>query len=771
MSIVSSEERKRADPDPLAGVNTRCDLRHNWWKLAACGLVMAALAVIGYWRIFTQFMAYDDEGCFLWSLSNYCSEGGLYDRVESWYGPFFFTFNHLLHALAGLNFDHDTGRLLTLFYWCGTALVCGLFSWKQTRSVGAGLAGTALTFVSLITVIREPMHPSGFLALAVALAVLVGGAAIVRGRPVVFGGMVALLGTAMVLSKINVGAFFLIAAGTWFAINSRALGSTRAASLLCALACVVVPLLLMRDQWPSPWATGYVLVFACGALALTAALHAARQPEHGLRSGMVGLAGALVLGGVVLVAASAHGTSWAGLWKGVVVAPKGFAQGHYVQLLWPAGARELAVFQLAAAAAYYFRERAAWVSPAIAALRIVAGLWFFARVPLLFSEATSLQNFCFNYGPSLAWLMAVPLASSIPGTADRARLWLAWVFIWQTLQAYPVPGSQVGWGCFLWVPLFVVGWHEAVSYWVERYWAKVRVARVAAGFVLVGAAVLALLPIGRVGYENFTSNEPLDLPGSSRLRLARDLSSDLRIVQQNIRAHGGLLYTYPLMRSLNLWTGHRSPFLPRETLEAYEHALFEQFEADPRAVFVVNLHWIELTRIQGKPQPENIFRYVNAHFVPALQVDTFQFWVRRDRPVAPFSIAQLLPGSAEERRQLESAVEALARPLAAIEFVRLTPEHTVLQRLPLDAAQPWQRVSINESGAPVSRVDEGTGPVNISQASRLRLELAPVLPWPSLAQVEVRLLDADDRILGRLRFASKLAYLPVTEGEQARPGK
>jgi len=200
-------------------------------------------------------MAYDDEGCFLWSLTSYCSEGGLYDRVESWYGPFFFTFNHLLHVLAGLNFNHDTGRLLTLLYWCGTVLVCGLICWKQTRSLCAGLAGTVLTFVCLITVIREPMHPSGFLTLAAALAVLAGGAALVRGRPVAFAGAVALLGMAMVLSKINVGAFFLIATGTWLAINSRAAAHTRAATLLTALACAAVPLLLMRVQWPSPWAT------------------------------------------------------------------------------------------------------------------------------------------------------------------------------------------------------------------------------------------------------------------------------------------------------------------------------------------------------------------------------------------------------------------------------------------------------------------------------------------------------------------------------------
>ncbi|MCX6922900.1 MAG: hypothetical protein NT154_06770 [Verrucomicrobia bacterium] len=743
-------------------------MRNNWWKLIAFGLLMVALAVIGYWRMFTQFMVYDDEGGFLWSLSNYFSEGGLYDRVESWYGPFFFTFNHLLHALSGLNFDHDTGRLLTLFYWCGTVLVCGLICWKQTSSLCAGLAGSVLTFVCLITVIREPMHPSGFLTLAAALAVIAGGAAIVRGRPVVFAATAALLGTAMVLSKINVGAFFLIATGTWLAINSRAVAHIRVVTLLTALACVAVPLLLMRVQWPSPWTTTYVLVFACGALALTAALHAGRQPEHGNQSGMVGLAVALVFGGVVLVAASAQGTSWVGLWKGLVAAPSGFAQVHYLPLNWPMGARELALIQLLAAGAYYFRRREAWVSPAIAALRIVVGVWFLVRVPLLFSEATSLQSFCFSYGPSLAWLMVVPLTSSAPMASDRARLWLAWVFIWQTLQAFPVPGSQIGWGSFLWVPLFVVGWHAAVIFWAERLRVAARVAPVAAGFVLLGVSTLALWPIAHAGYKHFTMNEPLGLPGSSRLRLESNIASELRILHQNIHAYGGTLFTYPHMRSFSLWTGRRPPILPGGTSEAIERALYDQLEADPRAVFVVNHYWIELTLLQGGALPEKIFRYFNEHFVPVLQLDSFELWVHRGRPVALFSMARLLPTSAAERPQLEFTVEALAHPLTAIEFVQLNPEHGVLKRLPLDTDQTWQRTSVSVSGAAVGEVVAGTGPVNISTPSRLTLQFALPSRWPDLNRIEARLLAADGQILGRLRFADQLLLLPVTNDNEVR---
>jgi hypothetical protein len=149
-----------------------------------------------------------------------------------------------------------------------------------------------------------------------------------------------------------------------------------------------------------------------------------------------------------------------------------------------------------------------------------------------------------------------------------------------------------------------------------------------------------------------------------------------------------------------------------------------------------------------------------------LQVDSFELWVHRGRPVALFSIARLVPTPVAQRPRLEFTIEALAHPLAAIEFVQLNPEHSVLQRLPLDAAQPWRRTSVSETGAAIGDVVEGTGPVNVSQPSRLTLEFAPATRWPGLKYIEVRLLAADGQILGRLRFADKLSLLPVTNDQE-----
>ena len=731
-------------------------MRKDRLRLTAFFLLTATLAVIGYWRIFTQFMIYDDEGSFLWSLNSYCAEGGLYDRVTSLYGPFYFTFNHLLHALTGLNFNHDTGRLLTLCYWCGAALLCGWVTWRQTCSVLAALAAQALTFVCLITMIREPMHPSGFLTFAVALAVVAAHVTSIGKRPAAFAVAVALLGMAMALSKINVGVFFLIAAGSWLVINSRTAANTRVVTLLIALACAVLPMLLMWAQWPRPWVVVYVLVFTCGALTLTAALHDARQPEHGLRSWGSGfaIAGAFAL--IVLVAASAQGNSWAGLWDSVVTAPRGFSQTIYLPRSWPAGVRELAIIQALVTVAYYLRRGAARMALVIAVLRLAVGAWFFIRIPGLFAEATSLQNFCFYYGPSLAWLMAVPLSATASTGLGRARLWLAWVFIWQTLQAYPVAGSQIGWGSFLWVPLFIAGWHEAVVFLANHFRFWPRLVQAVTGVVLTSVATVALWPIASVGYQRFTLNEPLGLPGAERLRLASDVTSDLRILHQNIRAHGGVLFSYPDMFSFNVWTGHRHPALTRGMAEARERALLDQLEMDPRAIVVVSPLRIEVFKALGLVQlvqPETLTRFLVEHFAPAVRLGDYELWIHRGRQIAAFSTARWLPADAANRQRLELTVAALARPVATVEVALLNAPHTVVQRLALDAAQPWQLTLINESGLPLAAATQGSGSVMISQPARFTLEFLPANPLPALNQMEIRLLDAAGQVLGRLRFA------------------
>ncbi|MFZ9682037.1 MAG: hypothetical protein ACO3DQ_02360, partial [Cephaloticoccus sp.] len=135
----------------------------NKLKLVGALLLLAALAAVGTWLLFTQYMVYDDEGYVLWSLQRYFAEGGLSTNVYSQYGPFLYVLYDGLHRLLGLDFDNTTGRWLTLIYWLGTAALAGTFTWRQTRSAVTSVGATVLTFGVLLIMISEPIHPGGLL--------------------------------------------------------------------------------------------------------------------------------------------------------------------------------------------------------------------------------------------------------------------------------------------------------------------------------------------------------------------------------------------------------------------------------------------------------------------------------------------------------------------------------------------------------------------------------------------------------------------------------
>ncbi len=726
--------------------------------LAGSILLTAILGLIGYWMLFTQFMVYDDEGYVLWSLRTYCTEGGLYERVFSQYGPFFFTYYHLLQVISGLSFDNESGRLLTLGYWCGIALLCGLFTWRQTQALLAAFATTCLTFASLLLMTSEPIHPGGLLALIAAWGTIAGANAIAKQQETRLAIIVGFVGAAMVLTKINVGSFFALAAGSWLAINTRFATLSRPAAWLTALGSVAVPLVLMWSHWPSPWVTTYMLIFSCGALTLGAALHDMRQPEHGLRSWSLGLG---VMGGLtalVIAAVWAQGTNLAKLWEGAVLAPLRHPNVYAFQGTWQPGAREAALgFALFATIYYFFFRRTTWISLVIATLRIGASLWFFTKVT--HADEGWLHRFNFDYGPSLAWLMAVPLSPGQNTPVTRASLWLAWVFVWQVLQAYPVAGSQTSWGSFLWVPLCIVGWHEAIACWMERYRPAGQVFRATSGLVLLGIGIMAIWPIARLGHARYVLGQPIGLPGATHLRIADNFTTSLRIFNQNIRTHAGTLFSYPGMFSFNIWTGRPTPTSANVThwfsllSESQQRAIIARLEADRRAVVMTNRFLINYLIETGFP-PHGILKdYLVKHFVPALRLDTYELWVHRGRKIAPLSTARITTSpSVAGHLRLELVVGALAHPVAAIELRQLNPPYTLIERVSPNSLSPWLATPLNLDSSEIEKPTQHDAPFAVAATSLITAEFSPASLLPPLAGIEVHLFDASHVSLARLRF-------------------
>jgi hypothetical protein len=598
----------------------------------------------GYFRMFSFFAPWDDEGYMLVSLRSFRAIGALYTEVYSQYGPVYFVLMDLLFDVLRLPVTHDTGRLVTLGVWTATSLVCGLVVWRLTRSVGIGLCAQLLVFRSLYVVHFEPMHPGTLLSLLLSCL-----AAVSLLGPSRLGA--ALLGAAVasvVLVKINVGVFALLAVGFFYASALPVLARRRALVIGAGLAIAVAPLALIWPALQHPWAQRYVLHVATPALAVALAVGSLGpderfRPQH-LAWWTAGFSGlALVFCGAVLL----RGTHPGDLFDAVLVRPLGQADALTVPMRIPSIGRLVDLFALALCVGAVVTRRR-WSGHAAdrveGPLRIAAGVAIAATASglSLTTGLFTIGNTGFLMAP-FAWVAALaPSGMESPPALAVARRLLPPLAVLQMLVAYPVAGlTQVQLSSFLLIPLGAIcvadgarqiarsvtplatpGWHR----------------RLAAAAAVVALLTITLRGVGiqmRRERALYVSNAPLGLPGATRVRIPaaeaapyRSLVADLR---QRCSTHVGL----PGVNSLYLWAEQEPPSAANAGTWMY------LFDAPLQARNVERMRGIdrlcavrcdalipEYTR--GRPIPARPqFEYVSSAFTPVARHGPFVLMVRR----------------------------------------------------------------------------------------------------------------------------------------------
>ena len=290
--------------------------RLRWAPLALLG---ATLVVAGATQLFSTFMVYDDEGYVLFSLKTFAEGGGLYERVYSQYGPFFFLLNQGLQ-LAGFQFTNTDGRLLTLVCWLGAAGFCGAAVWRLTRSMAATNFVFGGVFLHLLQMTDEPSHPGGLITLATAAAAWCGTRWTTAPRRLALA--TGLIGGALVLTKINVGVFLVAGAGGWWLLHLEApqFGSrTRAGLVVVAMA--LLPVALMRSQFSNRGAVIFALIAAAAGASVALAAARGARPRSRWRDLAVGAVAGLAVTALTGLAVIVQGTSWHSWLEGVLFGP------------------------------------------------------------------------------------------------------------------------------------------------------------------------------------------------------------------------------------------------------------------------------------------------------------------------------------------------------------------------------------------------------------------------------------------------------------------
>lgn len=559
------------------------------WGVSVAAAVLAA-AVLGAGMSFHLFAFYDDEGYVLRALAGTASGRALYTEVYSQYGPLFHQFYDGLHRWAGLAFTSDAARCLNIGYWLAAAVVAGLVTGRLAESRWAGLVGGGVVFLTLDRNVMEPSHPGALLALLSAVAAWLGVSAIQAGRERSLAWRVALVGAAMALIKINTGIFLLAALGGWVAVNALDVRlRTWGAWLAAWLAVMAAAGLFGRtandpESWFSAW------LFLAGAGAWTAVARRDARPVFAWGDiGRAAMAVAALVTGVVVVAL-AGGTEVLDLVNGVVLGPLRHPEVYRFPPLVDGWAVVLGLLGLVVALRTG-AGRGSWtrVSPGVmAGLQGVAAIFVAGQTMAGWGDRTWAGALFYYVVPMIGLFLW--RAGSGRTEAERAAVWVAGVLVWQTLHAYPVAGSQVAWGSFLGVPLWVAAWWRCTRVLGERRPLVKSAARSLAG----GWVVLAGVTFAGTVRAQMAGTEALGLPGARWLSVTVERAAQLRAVVRTLETQGGVVFSLPGQLSLNQWSGRPTPTEANAThwfslLGAEPQGrIREVLAADPGALVVVD---------------------------------------------------------------------------------------------------------------------------------------------------------------------------------------
>ena len=575
-------------------------------------LALAAAATLAYFRAFSFFGVNDDEGYIQQTVRSYLDGHRLFDEIFTQYGPAFYVFESIIHRTLGMPLSHDVERFVTIGLWVSASAAIGWAVLRITRSWMAATLTFAGVFVHLMPLISEPGHPQGPLMLVIALMVLVGAwhsGTISTRQATVAGALTAFA----LLVKINVGIYLAIgfALPLLFLIRPINGGLTIALCLAAAVAAGSLPFLVMRSYVRS-WALAYATIVS---LSVASSIVAFARGRHGVIAARVPVTFALSIGAAaacLVGPALLRGTSVAALIDGTIVRPSGFDRIFSMPLILPASGIIVAGVGLVLAIALAFRQpRPAENDSTVAvakALVAVAGL--------------SLGRF--GYGSQLAyftpylWIAAWPSGKST-ATLDSGRAILVLIAVLQSLQAYPVAGTQMAVATVLMFPIAFVCAHDALTFLAERFvavrwWPRaVQVACIAAGILFYRPSFTAA--VWRGAYDASVSAR---LKGAEHVHIPATELAPYQWLVATTQAECKALVTLPGLYSLNAWSG----VPPVNALNATtwmtlltpleQESIWKAVDATERACAVYNpslaANWLGPTSVESLPAHAELFK-------------------------------------------------------------------------------------------------------------------------------------------------------------------
>lgn len=616
--------------------------------VAVYAAVALAAAVAAYLAIFTQFAPYDDEGTLLVTLKAFVNGHVLYRDVYSEYGPFYYELFGGLFSLTGQAVTTDASRSIVVFVWVATSLLFGLGAHRLTGRLALGVTGMLAAFATLYVLVNEPMHPQGLCVLLLgAFTFLAIGE---PSRRVIWAGAGsgALL-AALTLTKVNLGVFAVAAFVLAAVLTCGPLYRRRWLRWPVIAAFLALPLLITARDLKTGWTRELMVLVLLAIIALLLAAWPLRpRRDEGdpilWRWILATTAGFVVAFVAIMAIILATGPSVANIYDGLVTQAIRVRDVLILQFPFPPAALDWGIAAVAVAALTARLRGDGTGKPSIwpGLLRAAAGLTILFRVagivPIGLNPASGSPD---TLPMLLAWVAAIPIAGTREADYRRfLRVLLPALAIAETLQVYPVAGSQMGIAAVTFVPVGVLCLADALT--CLRAWSEAQGGRTLERFGVVVAVVtvalageFALDAILRPAANNavaYHEQEALPFKGATALRLpAVDVETYARLVGLLHSHHCTSFAGYPDIDSLYLWSGIEAPppVAPGAWINALESSqqqrVVDALRASPRPCAIRSEARAQLW-LHGEPPPNRpLVHYLLNDFRPAGTVGEFEF--------------------------------------------------------------------------------------------------------------------------------------------------
>jgi hypothetical protein len=546
----------------------------NYSALGKVLIAVPAYLAIFYWglqysfyKVFSQFRVSDDEGNMMLKVRAFLDHSASYDSLSGVYGPFYYLHKYAIYSLLHANVSHDLTGLTTTVLWGIIAASGAVLVHRVSRSIVLPAVAQMLLLAHLSALANEPGHPQ-----EIAL-VLIFGALLLstfvnerRGGFLMMAGLGA-AGVALLLVKVNLGAYLCapLALAVLCALPERPL--VRGFTWLAVAVALVLPAAIMWRHLDMPWGRHYcALVTLVIAACLVTSWRGSKVGE--LRWGHVGavaVGATLSLAGVCTVIV-VQGATLSGIANSVLWRPAAFPSWFVVPTPLSGRGVTAAAVALVIAVCYALapgkRKQHGIPQIALSVVKLAYGCCVFYTA---------------HYYRSSLLLGAIPLpfiwlVLARPETDEKPtlharfpRVFLCLLAAFQTLQAYPVFGSQTRWAAILVVPVAVICVGDALRTLSdagmrrlqrypslrERSWRQPMLAGLVLCCVFLGYYMSTKLTEVKAVYAEQT---PLDLPGAGRLRLPPSQVREIRWAVENLKSDCDGFVGLPGFASLYFWT-------------------------------------------------------------------------------------------------------------------------------------------------------------------------------------------------------------------------